>query len=212
MSRILSLLPWFAASAMAGTPPSDTTVTGVAHDAKGRALLEAEGGAVWTVLGLEAWPDGVSGQRVTVQGRAGEAQVLPEATQDASGAWSQGVAAGSAPDRVLRDAAWTRLPPEAGPWTVVVRSGDATWTARRTEGGMDFIGPEGVAGVIKAPGAERLFAAVGQAQAAPMAPAPAPDSLRMHTTGTAGQGGALLAPGPAADAVRAALVALGDPQ
>lgn len=208
MSSSVHVALFLSAASLAGDPAR--TVEGVARDAKGRALLEADDGELWTVRGVDAWPAGLSGQRVAVRGVPGVAQVLPAARRDADGGWSQGVAPGGAPDRVLGDAAWTRLPPLAGPWSVVVRSGDDAWRVGRDGAGMAFTGPGGVGGVVEPLGAARLFAAVGRAQAAAGATARTAETLEIQTAGAAGEAGALLPPGAAADAVRAALLGLGD--
>lgn len=209
MSRILPLLPWFAASALAGGGPPPSTLEGVAHDAKGRALVEVAGGRMWTVLGLDAWPDGVSGQRVSVRGQAGDGTVLPEARQDVSGAWSQGVAPGTGPEPVIRDAVWTRLPPAGSPWTLEVQpSTGAPWSLARDAEGVHLTRPDGtVVGLAEGADAS-IWAEVGRVQAA--APPAAAVALRLKTSGAAGTGGAATADGPRSAALVAALQAAAD--
>lgn len=186
-----AMLPFalFFAAAATGSPgpavePPDLRVVGIAQDAKGRALLAAEDGAIWTVLAFDAWPDGISGQRVAVVGVPGSARTMPVATQGPDGAWSQGVAAGSGPDRTLHGARWTRLPPAAGAWSVEVQRGDQRW-AVSGEG-------ETTTGGVPAAG---LFAAVGVAQAATADRAEGDGpALVLRTAGAAGEGGARLRP------------------
>ena len=179
------------------SPSQTVTVAGTAQDAKGRAVLVADTGAVWTVRGLDAWPDGISGQPVSVTGIPGAGVVLPEATQGPDGAWSQGVAPGSAPDKVLDGWKWVRRPP-AGAWTVRVTDGDAAWVVLKPTEGM------------KSEAIAALWEAIGHAQADRDEWAAQKDShtLELVLGGTAGEAGVLLSGGPRADVVRIAIVGL----
>lgn len=191
---ISTALLTFVVGAAWASPAQTLTVDGTARDAKGRAMLVADTGEVWTVLGLDAWPAGVSGQQVAVTGVPGSALVLPEATQGPDGAWSQGVAPGSRADKVLEQWNWVRRPP-AGAWTVRVTDGDTAAVVLKP-----------VEGVPDEPVAA-LWEAIGHAQADHdgWARQRSAHTLELVLGGTAGDAGMLLAPGPRADVVRIAI-------
>jgi hypothetical protein len=132
MGGLVLALAALAAAVAAGTD----VVVGTARTAKGRAVVVKPDGGHVTMLGLEAWPDGVDGLSVRATGTLGEARVLPEARQLPDGARTQGVAPGSDPDTVLSDASWALVDPVAGPWTLAISDGSGnTWTVRRVEAG-----------------------------------------------------------------------------
>ena len=62
-------------------------VQGVAQDAKLGAVVD--GVATFYCEGIEAWPDGVRGQQVVIEGELTRTDQY-QAKQDADGSWSQG--------------------------------------------------------------------------------------------------------------------------
>lgn len=133
------LLPLCAPTALA-EPDGPVEVIGVARDAKITAVLVAEDGSVFRMAELESWPEELEGQVVRVRGRLSQESLLPEATRDADGAWSQGVMPGSGPELVLRQATFSlieRAPGEPpAPWSLSYRdgSGNITRIWRETAG------------------------------------------------------------------------------
>ena len=103
--------------------PDRDSVTGIARDAKAGAVLALDDGRVVYVAGLSAWPADVVGRRVRGTGTLAVASRLPRATQEDSGAWSQGVAGDSTGETWLDDAQWAVEGPDAAPWTVIVSDG-----------------------------------------------------------------------------------------
>lgn len=91
-----------------------TALSGLARDAKGGAVLLVGTAAVPVYLdGLDAWPEARHGTLQHVHGQIVRERHLPEAAQDEDGAWSQGVAPGSAPEWVLRHPTIVERPLEA---------------------------------------------------------------------------------------------------
>jgi hypothetical protein len=204
---------------------SQDSIEGTARDGKGRALLETSSGAVWTVQGIEEWPDGVSGQPVVVTGSQTRAHVLPVATQGPDGGWSQGVAAGSGPDSVLQSTAWKRRPPVAGPWVVRITDGNGNRTTLTRSGGTytwtyapvqpaesssgTYSGGAPGDGAASLAALKEVWIAVGQAQAnrAAHADQRAMGTVEIVIEGAAGATGVLLGPGETANTVLAAVAA-----
>jgi hypothetical protein len=98
-------------------------ISGIARDAKAGAVLVQGDGRVVYVAGLSAWPADVVGRRIRGTGTLVVASRLPRATQDESGAWSQGVAGDSTGETWLDDAQWAAEGPDAAPWTVTLSDG-----------------------------------------------------------------------------------------
>ena len=102
--------PSAPAAAPSAAAPAETgyqRLTGVARDAKGSAILEADDGRVLYLRGLDAWPGGVVGRKVVVGGTVGSSHILPEAEVLPDGAITQGVAPGSGPQLVVDGAEWS---------------------------------------------------------------------------------------------------------
>jgi len=128
---LLLVLPLLAAAGSAPTSQAPPTVDGIAQDAKGGAVVVAEDGRVLYLQGLDGWPEGVAGRKVRVTGHVTQTQHLPVATQDAEGAWSQGVAAGSGLQPVIHAPEWALLPVsglEPPPWSVRYADGSGNVT------------------------------------------------------------------------------------
>lgn len=115
---------------MQPTQPVTEAIDGVARNSKASAVLLAEDGRVIHISGFSSWPTGVEGRVVRVEGRLVQAARVPRASQDADGAWSQGVAMDSMPEWWLDDATWSLVDagPETGPWTVHVSDGSGNTT------------------------------------------------------------------------------------
>jgi hypothetical protein len=106
------------------------TFTGEAQDAKAGAMLVTESGAHY-VQGLDAWPEGIVGQQVVLQGELTQQDYVAEATQDADGAWTQGKTGGG-PDSVLVMTSWETLTSKAAREHGVVEPGP--WSLRYADG------------------------------------------------------------------------------
>lgn len=90
------------------------TFEGTARDAKAGAVCVGADGNVRYVIGLDEWPDLLSGHRVVVIGRRSrQQQHVPVASQDAHGAWTAGKSE-SGPDGTIEGARW--MP--AAPWSL----------------------------------------------------------------------------------------------
>ncbi len=117
------------------------TFVGEAQDAKAGAMLLTESGAHY-VQGLDAWPEGVLGQQVVLEGELTQQQFVAEATQDADGAWTQGKTGGGA-DSVLVAERWETLASKAarehgvvepGPWSLRYADGSGNSTRLWSDG------------------------------------------------------------------------------
>ncbi len=90
------------------TPPPaasarQVTLTGIAHDAKGGAILETDDGDVLYIRGLDGWPGHVLGQRVEVTATRGREKLFADPEVGEDGGISQGAFGDQS---VLRDATW----------------------------------------------------------------------------------------------------------
>jgi hypothetical protein len=84
------------------------TVRGVAHDAKGGAIVQTDEGEVYYVAGLDSWPADLRGVRVEVTGRPAHRKLIPDPVVSDSGEHS----AGAFGDQdVLEAATWRRTDP-----------------------------------------------------------------------------------------------------
>ncbi len=133
-TTLLALLLALPIGAAFGSPPTSEqalTVEGEAQDARAGAVVITDDGATWFVAGLESWPSGVRGQRVTVVGRPSQARTFPEATVAPDGSRTAGVAPGSAPDDLLLDATWafSALGCPPAPWRLQIADGSGNVTA-----------------------------------------------------------------------------------
>jgi len=92
-------------------------------------LAGASDGRTLHIGGLAAWPSELVGRHVQVTGQLGFAQLFPEAAKGPDGEWSQGVAPGSAPSAVVREATWSLLSrSEPTPWSLSLADGSGNLT------------------------------------------------------------------------------------
>ena len=84
--------PAATAPATAAAPEAQTTLRGVARDAKGGAVVVTDRGPVY-VLGLDAWPRDLAGRTVEVTGVVRQKKHLPDPVGPgntvAQGAWGR---------------------------------------------------------------------------------------------------------------------------
>ena len=106
----------------------NTSFSGRARNAKAGAVLVSADQNLSYVKGLHEWPDILDGQQVIVVGTMGEEQHVATATQDESGAWSQGKT-DSVADSVITSECW--MP--AAPWSVQFCDGSGNITTINAE-------------------------------------------------------------------------------
>ena len=90
-------------------PPAATaaiTVQGVARDAASGAIVQVDGGKVWTIAGLGSWPAELRNQRVEVTGVATIRKLAPDPVRGPDGTVSHGMVGTS---DVLAKARWRAL-------------------------------------------------------------------------------------------------------
>ncbi|MBM4377508.1 MAG: hypothetical protein FJ095_20725 [Deltaproteobacteria bacterium] len=226
--RQLGVLAAFISSACAAvTPPSGSgaimstnttptttrdTLVGTARNAKARALLECDDSRVIYMTSLAAWPEPLDGRRVRATGTLVTAARLPRATQDASGAWSQGVVGDSKGETWLDDGVWTLV--AAAPWTVTVADGSgnittlsqapggpASWqyspvTPTESSSGL-YSGGAPASGELNATQADRLWALVDAVPGAPALGARPKGTLYLDATSAQGRRELVIPPGGA---------------
>ncbi|HUU03677.1 MAG TPA: hypothetical protein VM425_19735 [Myxococcota bacterium] len=79
-------------------------LSGTAKDAKaGAVVLVGEAGMPVYLEGMASWPDKDLNHERSVEGVISSKHMIPEATRDEQGGWSQGVAPGSGPEWVIEN-------------------------------------------------------------------------------------------------------------
>lgn len=118
--------------AASAEPEIQVTVEGTARNAKGGAVIVGEDGVPIYLPMLPAWPDGIEGTVVEVDGRLDERKLLPDPAVGEDGAHSAG--AEGTQTMLLGAPKWRR---SLGSWTVI------SGTARNAGGGPLIHTPEG---------------------------------------------------------------------
>ena len=110
IALVIAAVVYFAFAKRQPSAPKDTaggqtSVEGVAQDAKmGAVVVDAQNQPIY-IQGLESWPQEFSGKQVVVTGMLVQKKYLPTATVDAGGAISQGTTGGQL-ETVLTNAKW----------------------------------------------------------------------------------------------------------
>ena len=71
-------------------PEQKTTITGIARDAKGGAVLIIENGEPVYIIGMASWQDDILGKEIKMEGIMKEEKLIPDPVIDEDGAISQG--------------------------------------------------------------------------------------------------------------------------